>query len=584
VVGTLDRDTGRMVRKQRVSMRWWLGLAFAAIAALTAVSVAEVFSGRTDRALRAQGENLAVGQTSSAAHSVETALRAGATPAQLNALVERLPFAVWVFERKGPSLTGDVSRGARFENVPGARAVLAATLAHGRRVRSVSDGKAYLVGLPLPDHGGAVITYIQRPELQAQLGIVHDQIIRAVIFAIVIGAIVGLLVATLIAARLRRIGRGAAAIEAGAFDTPLRPRFPDEVGALAETIDQMRLRLRDSFDDLAAQRDRLRQLLEGLQEGVIALDRDLRIVFWNGGARSLFSDHPLEGGEPLPDPWHGFPLRPFAQKLFGVTSVLEARVADGDRVYALTGIPARPGTTDAILVFRDISEHERRERAEREFVTNAAHELGTPLTAIKASLEVLRAGAKDDDAERDRFLALIERQTQRLARLRRALLALARAQTHSEPLQLEPVPLRSLLERVLEDVGPGDTAIAVDADDDIAAFAQPELLEQIVFNLVENALRHAGATEIDLVAARLDSSLVSVEVRDNGHGIEPDERERLFDRFYRGQTESEGGFGLGLAIVREAVRALGGRVEIDSVPGGGTVASITLAAAEVRVA
>jgi len=561
-------------------MRWWLAVAFAAIAALTAFSVAEVFNARADNALRAQGKSFAAGQTSSAAHVVETAMSVGTRGRDLDALVARLPFAVWVFTRDGTALSGNESRGVRFDEVPDGPAVLAETLANGRDVRAV--GEQYVVGLTV--RGGAVVTFIRLPELQAQLGIVHHEILQAAVLAVLIGAVVGLLVATLIAARLRRIARAAAAIAGGAFDTPLRPRFHDELGSLAETIDQMRAHLRESFHDLEAQRDRLRQLLEGLHEGVIALDRDLRVVFWNAAARSLFADHTLEGGEPLPEPWRDFRLRRFARKLFDETAVEEARVADGEHVYALTGIPARPGTTDAILVVADVSERERRERAEREFVANAAHELGTPLTAIKASLDVLLAGAKDERVERDRFLALIERQTQRLTRLRHGLLALARAQTHAEPLQLEPVRLRRLLDRVADEVGAGDTAITVDADDDAVAFAHPELLEQIVFNLVENALRHAAATEVELVALRPDSGLVTIEVRDNGRGIAPSERDRLFDRFYRGRAESDGGFGLGLAIVREAVRAVGGTIELDGVSGGGTVASLRLAAVEVTVA
>jgi two-component system phosphate regulon sensor histidine kinase PhoR len=564
-------------------MRWWLALAFAAIAALTALSVAEVFNARAERALREHGENLALGQSLSWAHSISNAMQTGG-PEAIDATTRRSPFAIWAFSPDGSLLTEPVSRGARFENVPGGSAAVRSTLANARYVRSINDGKTYLIGLRLRDGSGAVITYIQRPELQAQLGIVHDQILRAALLAVMIGALVGLLVASLIAARLRRIARAAAEIEAGAFDTPLRPRFHDELGSLAETIDQMRLRLRSSFRDLEAERDRLRQLLEGLHEGVIALDRELRIVFWNGAARSIFEEHPLESGEPLPEPWPHFPLRTFAERLFDGTTVLQARVLAGERVFALTGIPAGPGASDAILVAADISERERRERAEREFVTNAAHELGTPLTAIRASLEVLQGGAKEDAAERDRFLSLIERQTLRLSRLRRALLALARAQTRHEPLRLEAVPLGDLLERVAAEAGTGDVELTVEADEELAAFAHPELLEQIVFNLVENALHHADATEIELAASRLESGLVGIEVRDDGKGIAAEERERLFDRFYRGSTEREDGFGLGLAIVREAVRAVGGTIRVSSGADGGTIVSVVLAAAESPVA
>jgi signal transduction histidine kinase len=572
------------MRNVSVSMRWWLALAFAAIAALTALSVAEVFNNRTESALRSQGENLAVGQTSSAAHTLSVAMAAKATPYELSTIAAQIPFALWVVASDGTLLTSDVSRGAVFENAPEARNTFHATFAHGRQVRVVNGGEAYVVGLPVRDRRAAVIAYIRRPELQAQLGIVHSQLVQAALVAVLIATLVGLLVASLIAARLRRIARAAAEIEGGAFDTPLSSGFRDELGSLAATIDGMRVHLRSSFRDLEAQRDRLRQLLEGLHEGVIALDGEMRIVFWNAAARELLQEQPLEAGEPLPDPWRGFPLRTFAGGLFDGTAVLQARVVADDHIFALTGIPARPGTTDAILVVADISERERRERAEREFVTNAAHELGTPLTAIQASLEVLQSGAKDDALERDRFLSLIERQAQRLARLRRALLALARAQTRHEPLQLEAVPLAELLRRVADEVPTGDVLITVDADDEAAAFAHPELLEQIVFNLVENALRHAQATEIDLVASRLESGLVAIEVRDDGKGISLDERERLFDRFYRGSADGEGGFGLGLAIVREAVRAVGGTIRIEPSAGRGTVVSVVLSAVEVPVA
>jgi signal transduction histidine kinase len=567
-----------------MSMRWWLALSFAAIAALTALSVAAVFSRQAHHALRDQGQNLAVGQTSSAAHSLSVALAAGAGPAEIEGLVQRFRFAFWVFGPDGKPVTHEVSRGARFENVPEAPTTLRRTLEHGRVVLELNKGESYLVGLPLRDRRGAVVAYIRRPELETQLGIVHDQIVRAALLAIAIGALIGLLVATLITARLRRIARAAAAIEAGAFDTPLRPRFRDELGALADTIDQMRVRLRASFGDLEAERDRLHQLLEGLQEGVIALDSDFRIVFANGAARSLFGEAVLTKGRPVPEPWLGFPLQTFAGGLFGASAPLEARVEADGRTFALTGIPARPGTVDAILVVADVTERERRERAEREFVTNAAHELGTPLTAIRASLDVLQGGAKQDDEERDYFLALIDRQTHRLSRLRRGLLALARAQTRHEPLQLEGILLTDTLQRVADEVESGDVAVTVQADPDAAAFAHPELLEQILVNLVENALRHAEATEIELVAGIRDSGLVWIEVRDNGKGITATDRDRIFDRFYRaGESENGDGFGLGLAIVREAVRAVGGTIRINPRPGGGTVAVIVLAAAEVPV-
>jgi two-component system sensor histidine kinase VicK len=478
-----------------------------------------------------------------------------------------------------------VSRGVPFARVPEGQVALRAGLRGERFVATVDGGHSFVIALRLPRKSGAVVSYARRPELLSELGIVHDQILDAALIAVAVGGLVGLAVATVIAGRLRRIGRAAARIEAGAFDEPLASPFGDEVGTLAETIDQMRERLRESFGQLGEERDRLRQVLEGLHEGVIAVDAELRVSFANPAAPALLTGRALTVGSPLPDLWPDFPLRAFAAHLFeGIDRSAQARVVEGERTIAVVGIPPRSGS-DALLVLADVTESERRERAEREFVANAAHELGTPLTAIATSLEVLRAGAKDDPAERDRFLQLIERQTSRLSRLRRALLTLARAQTRQESLQLEPVTVGPLLEAVADELRSlgADVNVVVNAPGELSVLAHPELVEQIIFNLAENALRHGSATQIELSAHGLDGRAAVIEVSDNGTGVPPGERDRLFDRFYRGSNEGAG-FGLGLAIVREVVRALGGTVELDSSAEGGTVVQVTLARAEARVA
>ena len=576
-------DAGHTVAVPRVrmSMRWWLALTFAAIAALTAFSVAEVFNRGASKALHGHGEELAIGQTVSAGRSVSKALTNGILGSAVPVIADRRLLSVYVFAPDGTLLSDTASRGVSFGRVPEGGRALRRALLGNRSVATVDAGQSFVIGLQLPHGEGAIVTYARRPELLSELGIVHDQILNAALIAIAVGGLVGVGVAMLIAARLRRIARAAARIESGAFDEPLSSPFGDEVGALAETIDHMRERLRESFGRLGEERDRLQQLLEGLHEGVVAVDSDLRIAFANPAARRLLTGRALTVGNPLPDLWPDFPLRAFAGQLFEATDrPVQARVVEHERTFALVGVPARSGG-DAILVLTDISERERRERAEREFVANAAHELGTPLTAIATSLEVLRSGAKDDPEERDRFLELIERQTSRLSRLRRALLTLARAQTRQEALQLEPVGAAALLEGVAEELRAVKLGVevTVEAPDDVAVLGQPELVQQVVLNLAENALRHGAATRVELSVRRLDGHYAAVEVRDDGTGIPAAGRDRLFDRFYRG-TESSEGFGLGLAIVREVVRALGGTIEIDSPPGGGTIVRIVLALAE----
>jgi signal transduction histidine kinase len=177
-------------------------------------------------------------------------------------------------------------------------------------------------------------------------------------------------------------------------------------------------------------------------------------------------------------------------------------------------------------VLTDISERERRERAEREFVANAAHELRTPLAAISSAVDALNSGAKDEPAERDRFIGLVERQAARLARLVRTLLVLARAQTRHELLTLQTVAVRPILEEVAAGLDVADgVSVEVECPDDLAVLAQRDLMEHVIANLATNAAKHTSAGEIALVG-NADHDFVAIEVRDTGSGIAPDAQER----------------------------------------------------------
>jgi signal transduction histidine kinase/HAMP domain-containing protein len=394
--------------------------------------------------------------------------------------------------------------------------------------------------------------------------------------------IVGLLLAQLIALRLRRLSAAAEGIAHGDFETPLRYRFRDEFGLLAHNLDRMRRQLRRSFRRVEAERDRLRLLLERLHEGVLTIDQDLVVHFANTEARRILGGR-LREGDALPEPWHGFDLRAFAHGLFDErASVTQVHVTPDDQhAYGVTGIPSQPETDWALLVVDDLTEQERRELAEREFVSNAAHELRTPLTTIIGAVEVLQAGAKEDPAERDRFLGHIEREAGRLARLARAMLTLARAHSGQEPPRVEAVELAPLLREVAAGLHPrAGVAVDIEVADGLAVETNRDLLEQALRNLGENAAKHTARGSV-VLRAYGNGNTVTVEVEDSGPGISPEVQRHVFDRFYRGERDAHG-FGLGLAIVRESVRTLGARIELDSSPGQGTVFRILLAPARVR--
>jgi signal transduction histidine kinase/HAMP domain-containing protein len=551
------------VPKLVIGVRWWLGVAFAVVAATSTAIVVSQFSDHSENAFRSHGEQQALIDAEAAAKRDASATNLGLLAKQLNVRLRLV----------GTAQAGSAPAGLQHDAVQ-------AALAGKQFSRGSSDGGTYVAAIPY--HGEALVAISQRPDVAAAIQTVNGEALRAGVIAGVIGVIVGLLLAQLIALRLRRLSAAAEAIAHGDFETPLRYRFRDEFGALARSFDRMRRQLRRSFRRIEAERDRLRLLLERLHEGVLTIDQDLVVHFANTEARRLLGGR-LQEGDALPEPWQGFELRDFAQGLFDErATVTQVHVApDEQHAYGVVGIPSQPETDWALLVVDDLTEQERRELAEREFVANAAHELRTPLTTIIGAVEVLQAGAKEDPAERDRFLGHIEREAGRLARLARAMLTLARAHSGQETPRVEAVELGPLLQEVAAGLHPhAGVALDVDVPYGLAVESNRDLLEQALRNLGENAAKHTARGSV-VLRAYGDGSTVTVEVEDSGPGIGPEVQRHVFDRFYRGERDAHG-FGLGLAIVRESVRTLGGRIELESSPGEGTVFRILLTRARVR--
>ena len=551
--------------KPFIGVRWWLGVAFAVVAATSTAIVVSQFSDQSEQAFRSHGEDLAL-------HAAQAAARQNVTPETLGRVAGKLP--------GNPRLQLFGTAGAPAAASPLEREAVRSALAGDNFAQGTSDGGVFVAAIPY--HGEALVAISHQGETAKAIDTVNGEALRAGVIAGVIGVIVGLLFAQLIALRLRRLSAATEAIAHGDFETPLRYHFRDEFGILIQNFDRMRRQLRRSFRRVEAERDRLRLLLERLHEGVLTIDQDLVVHFANTEARRLLGGRVREG-DALPEPWQGFDLREFAQRLFDErATVTQVHVTPDDQhAYGVTGIPSQPETDWALLVVDDLTEQERRELAEREFVSNAAHELRTPLTTIIGAIEVLQAGAKEDPVERDRFLAHIERESGRLARLARAMLTLARAHSGQEQPRVEAVELAPLLREVAAGLHPhAGVAVDVEVEDGLSVQANRDLLEQALRNLGENAAKHTTRGSVALRAYG-DGSTVTVEVEDSGPGIHPEVQRHVFDRFYRGERDAQG-FGLGLAIVRESVRSLGGRIELDSSPGQGTVFRILLAPARVR--
>ncbi|MBI1947356.1 MAG: PAS domain-containing protein [Deltaproteobacteria bacterium] len=353
----------------------------------------------------------------------------------------------------------------------------------------------------------------------------------------------------------------------------------DEIVGLRGTLEQLAAELDRSVAALAEERGRLGAVLEAMKEGVVALDRDGQVKLVNPAARRLLA---IEG-DPAGNSLLALVRAPTLADL--VTAASAGEVATGEvatsggagRTLAASAAPTR-GAGGVVLVLHDVTEVRRLERMRRDFVANVSHELRTPAAVIRANAETLLLGAIDDHARARSFVEAIDRNAERLARILADLLDLARIE--SGALRLEPVdvalgPLCDKVRTALQDRARArDQRIVVEADQAAIAHGDPSALEQVLVNLLDNALKYTPPGGTIVVRAQQTDAGWRLEVHDDGPGIEPHHWPRLFERFYRvdaGRSREAGGTGLGLAIVKHLVEAQGGHVGVGAAPGRGSL-------------
>ena len=360
-----------------------------------------------------------------------------------------------------------------------------------------------------------------------------------------------------------------------------RASLPD-FARLQSELDQRMRELSALTDAALEQRDELNFILDSMPESVLIFDRDRRLLRYNEAARKLLELRGSEGnGQVIESVIRHNGLIRF------VDSVLLSRDAafrettlewNNRTSYEASGVQVEwAGLHKAIVVLRDLTASRRLEQIKTDFVSNASHELQTPLTAIRGYAETLLDGAHDDNAVRLKFLDSIHRHAVRLEALVKDLLALAHIERDESSLELTLQPLRPVSESVVDLMAlrVGETGAYIDnrIAPDIQLRLNARLFEQALLNLVENALRYSPRGSTVVLRTRQEPSQIIVEVRDNGPGIAAEHLPRLFERFYRvdpARSRSLGGTGLGLAIVKHVALAHGGTVSVQSQPGQGS--------------
>jgi signal transduction histidine kinase len=393
---------------------------------------------------------------------------------------------------------------------------------------------------------------------------------RALVVAVAIGVLAGFLIAVAISHRVARLAQAAGEMASGSFDAPLSVSGPDEIGDLARALESMRASLKESFGVLTADRNKLEAIFDGLGDAVMVVDDEGPVRFSNKAATKL-----LEGGRP-PEP-----MLPQLRRAATVGFAAHPALRMGDRAYAMQA-RSLPDERAVLAVVRDRTEEMRREFAEADFVSNAAHELRNPLAGISGAIEVLQSGAKDDPRARDHFLKRLADDADRMSRLTQALLTLARVESlgagEAEVVDV-PIAIRDVVAAVEQ---PKHVELIVESEPDLTAKGDPTLLRQVVIGLLTNAFKNTPPPGAVTVRGRRDGEKdVIVEVIDTGTGIPAAEIERVFERFYRrSETRKQEGFGLGLAIARRMVDVMGGEIGAKSVEGEGSTFWVRLPIAQ----
>jgi len=478
--------------------------------------------------------------------------------------------------------TSDVPALGNHSTRPEVLAALARGTGSSRRYSSTVKQEMLYVAVRYDLAGGSGVARVALP-LTDVLGLV-----RQLRLFVALSGLVGLVAATLISVmaaqllsrRFRSLAQKARSLARGE-----RSRSDvvatDEIGHLEGSFDTISRDLDQALTALADERDRFHTVLEAMDDAVLTVDRVRHITLANSMAMQMLGLRIAPVGKLLDEVIRVPELHEVLRRdVLDEPISLEFDLPGARRVR--TWVTALRVGEGHVIVMNDVTEMRRLETIRRDFVANVSHELRTPISVILANSETLTGGGVEE-AVAARFLTAIHTNAERLTRLIADLLDLSKIEAGRYPMSpslmaLEPA-LLAAVESVHRPAGEKDQIVHTVDTDGIEVVADAAALEQVLLNLLENAVKYTPAGGRITLRSVRENDLVRVEVLDDGPGVEPWHRERLFERFYRvdpGRSRELGGTGLGLAIVKHLVETMGGTVGLDGVEPHGSCFWFTL--------
>ena len=533
----------------------------------------------------------------------------GLSPQQIDALCKRLgekiQTRITVILHSGEVIGDSFARVETMENHrerPEIKTALAGEKSMAVRYSRTLDENMMYIALPIvysrsdPD---VIRTAVSISDIDTKAEAMRNSIALVLVLTTMAAALASLYVARRIANPVEQMRQGAQAFSKGNLTNQLP--FPDteELSQLARAMNSMASELNKKIMDVRNRSRELEAVHTSMQEGVIAINDQEQIITINKAAAKIFDFSPeMLKTKHVLEVARNYDLQVFIKKALATSEPVEDDIVidAGERmvlnIHSTALYDAHDKRMGTLIIFHDITRLRLLETMHKDFAANVSHELKTPLTTIKGFIETLQQMMADSEsvlpqdsaAQFGRFMGIIEKNVNRMVRLIDDLLALSRLERlKGTDIQFETHPLAGLIQKVVrfcaDRAQSRGITMEVHCPDTLVAMVDPTLMEQAVFNLVDNAIKYSGEGACISINAELKDRDIQIQVKDTGSGIDAAHLPKVFNRFYRvdkGRSRDQGGTGLGLAIVKHIIQYHNGRIEVESRRGKGTCFTITL--------
>jgi two-component system phosphate regulon sensor histidine kinase PhoR len=580
------------------SIRWRIAIPYVVLILLATAALTLYFSDFMRQTHLADLRTQLTAEARLAADAIQPLLAEGSTIETIDPLAKRwgelLDARVTVIRADGVVLGDSHEDPAAMENHLG-RLEVQQALADGlgistRYSRTVGYDMMY-AAVPVEANGQVVgIARISLPLIQIEVNVarLRNTVVVASITTALLAGLLALFIAERIARPMRRLTEVVQRMTGGDLSARLLPIPHGEVGVLSRAFNQMAGRLQGTITTLVGERGRLTAVLDNMADGVVITDGEGRVRLINPAAsRLLGTDEDAALGRPFAQVARDHRLIGLWQQCYEQNEEQFASVEIGRQGPFLQVIVTPlwdAGPQASLIILQDLTRIRRLETARRDFISNISHELRTPLASLQALVDTLRDGALDDPPAARHFLDRMETEVEALTQMVQELLELSRIESGQVSMRLIPTPVADVVfppvERLRAQAERAGLSITVELPPDLPPIlADAERAQQVITNLVHNAIKFTLSGGAVTVSAESADEEVVISVHDTGVGIPAGDLPRIFERFYKAdRARSGGGTGLGLAIAKHIVQAHGGRIWAESVEGKGATFYVALPA------